>query len=279
MFFVIRRNASLSRILTIWAREIAKYEKVDKKLMVHFAGEDGIDDGALSSVFLTNSIDKISTDVFPDGAPVDSMLLVQNGHFKFCGQIVGYSLTHNGPPPCFMDQNVFKLLLDSDVDKEKLDVDIHGTSKDKELFKCICEDPNNFTDTILEHGYTGVINQINIDAITKTLLVSIVTRRLCYLSEFKKGLDVFGVSTYMKSFPELFGQLFDINNDEFKKVDGTFIASTLRPTHSEEESIRYEVEVMIVDLFEDFLYEIDAKDVETVSVSVAVSDNRVEDEE
>ena len=53
IFFVIRGNAPLQLVFTIWKREMGKAENLRKRLMVHFAGEDGIDDGALSKTFLT----------------------------------------------------------------------------------------------------------------------------------------------------------------------------------------------------------------------------------
>ena len=44
--------------------------------MVHFAGEDRIDTGAIHKKFLSNIISDISREMFPNGAPVDSSTLL-----------------------------------------------------------------------------------------------------------------------------------------------------------------------------------------------------------
>ena len=49
------------------------------QLMVHFAGEERIDTGAIHKEFLSNIISDISREMFPNGGPVDSMLNVNNG--------------------------------------------------------------------------------------------------------------------------------------------------------------------------------------------------------
>ena len=92
-FFVIRRTAPLTHMINVWQRE-AKKGKLKSRLMVHFAGENGVDDGALSKVFLTRAINEIGLKMFPGGFPIDSMLSVQNGDFITCGQICSYRLTH-----------------------------------------------------------------------------------------------------------------------------------------------------------------------------------------
>ena len=52
-FLVIRRGATLERQLTIWDRQ-SKKKSPTMKLMVHFAGEKGIDSGAIHKEFLTS---------------------------------------------------------------------------------------------------------------------------------------------------------------------------------------------------------------------------------
>ena len=82
------------------------------KLMVHYAGEDGIDTGAITKKYLSETISNISSCVFPEEAPIDSMLYVHNGNFRICGQIIVVSLVHGGPPPCFFEENAYKMLCD-----------------------------------------------------------------------------------------------------------------------------------------------------------------------
>ena len=55
MFIVVRRASTLNRYITIWQRE-AKRHSPEKVLRVHFAGENGIDSGAMAKEFLTHII-------------------------------------------------------------------------------------------------------------------------------------------------------------------------------------------------------------------------------
>ena len=277
MFFVIRRNAPINRILQVWGRETEK--AIGKKLMVHFAGEDGIDDGALTRVFLSLAMDKISTEVFPDGAPVDSMQNVQNGFFKFCGQITAYSLTHDGPPPSFLHPSVLQTLLDPNVDMEKLDPMNHATVREQNLLEMILNDPAEYKDIIIENGYTGRIDKKYANEIISTVLISIVTKRLCYLNEFRKGLEVFGTMNLISKHANVMAPLFNMNHSEFTEVDGKYVSSLLRPVYSEEETTNRLTEELVMDLFEDFLYDVGKKQFTSSSVAVAVDDNRVKDED
>ena len=84
-------------------------EKTPKmKLMVHYPGEDGIDTGAITKKYLSETISNISSCVFPEEAPIDSMLYVHNGNFRICGQITVVSPVHGGPPPCFFKKMLTK---------------------------------------------------------------------------------------------------------------------------------------------------------------------------
>ena len=47
-FIVIRRGSTLQRKLMIWQRQVAKNHSPKNKVMVSFAGEMGIDSGALA---------------------------------------------------------------------------------------------------------------------------------------------------------------------------------------------------------------------------------------
>ena len=76
------------------------------KLMVHYDGEEGIDMGAFTKEYLSETISNISSCVFNEGAPIDSMLYVHNGYFRICGEITVVSLVSGGPPPCFFEENV-----------------------------------------------------------------------------------------------------------------------------------------------------------------------------
>lgn len=110
MFIVVRRGSTLQRYLTIWQRE-AKRHSPENLLRVHFAGEDGIDNGAMAKEFLTTAIDNIRSRIFPNGGPIDSMLYVHNGFFYACGQVCIVSIAQGGPPPCLLEECVYDMLI------------------------------------------------------------------------------------------------------------------------------------------------------------------------
>ena len=127
-FLVIRCGAKLKRQLTIWHRQLTKACPT-MKLMVHFAGEEGFDTGAIHNEFLSNIISDILREMFPNGAPIDSMLNAHNGWFRICWEIVNVSLVNGGPPPCFLDKSMYQMLVNRQaVDIQNLNVSKHLTS-------------------------------------------------------------------------------------------------------------------------------------------------------
>ena len=79
-FIVVKRNAQLDRVLTIWIRE-AQRVPVSSTVRLKFIGEQGIDSGAMAKEFFTITLAKIRSSMFPGGSPVDSTFHVQNGDF------------------------------------------------------------------------------------------------------------------------------------------------------------------------------------------------------
>ena len=129
-FLVVRRGINVKRVLTLWQRE-SKRNSPDKMLRVKFIGECGIDSGAMSKEFLTKIIAELGVIMFPGGSPIDSFYNIQNGMFRACGQVLAASLAQGGPPPVFFHENVFKMLLDPNVDMASLRADDHLTESDK----------------------------------------------------------------------------------------------------------------------------------------------------
>lgn len=68
-FLVVRRGSSFQRQLKIWQRE-SKRNSPEKVLRVHFAGEDGIDSGAMAQEFVACAMLEIEKQFFPAGVPV-----------------------------------------------------------------------------------------------------------------------------------------------------------------------------------------------------------------
>lgn len=97
-----------------------KQKVPEKMLRVHFAGEDGIDTGGMAHEFLANSIKDIGREFFPNGSPIDSMLHVHNGFFLASAQIVTVSLVRGGPPPQFLKDINYNLLVNPQQDLSDL---------------------------------------------------------------------------------------------------------------------------------------------------------------
>lgn len=250
-FFVIRRNSDVTRILKTWKLH-AKVESPLKKLMVHFSAELGIDDGALKKEFLQRAIRAIGANLFPDGAPLDSMLHVQNGDFKACGQIVSVSIAQGGPPPSFLHENVYKMMVNPEVDLQKVSSSML-IEKEQEHIEKVLSSPNNYSDYIIDSGYTGLISETNVSDIRGTIVASIVSRRICYLKEFVSGM-LFGLKEFLFKEQDLCKILF---RQAKLEISIAYIASILRPVYSEEHSTRRQVEEMVMDLFQDFLFEVE----------------------
>ena len=82
------------------------------KIMVQLAGEEETDTNAIHKEFLSNIISDISSEMFSNGAPIDSMLNVHDGWFRMCVEIVVVSLVNGGPRPRFLDESVYRMLVD-----------------------------------------------------------------------------------------------------------------------------------------------------------------------
>ena len=105
MFIVLRRGCPLERVLDIWKRAVKKSpSSLDKRIMVSFNGEQGINSGAIAAEFFTIVLPEMAKTMFKDGVPIDSTFHIQNLNFRTCGQIVAASLSQGGPPPCFLDK-------------------------------------------------------------------------------------------------------------------------------------------------------------------------------
>ena len=248
-FIVVRRGSSLQQYLTIWQRE-AKRNSPENLLRVHFAGEVGIDTGAMSKEFLSSAIDYIRSQMFPNGSPTDSVLYAHKGFFYICGQICLVSIVQGGPPPYLFEERVYQMLINQEVDVNQLTAVQHLTKHEKEMLEGIGNDPNEMQDTILEHGYTGPISTDHCEAITGTVILSIVSNRLLYLKEVKRGLDHYGFLSVLQNNADLCKEPFIINQDQ---VDANYVLSLLCPQFSEKGTSKRAVEETVFDHLHDFI--------------------------
>ena len=146
---------------------------------------------------------------------------------------------------------------DPNVPLQQLDTEKHLTTSDRELLNAIKDDIMAHTDTIIEHGYTGTIDDSHIEEILSSVAISLVTKRLVYLKEFLNGLDSYGMKNIIQTHQEACKPLFvkDAGNND--AVDANYLFSSLHPEHAEEGSSRRNVEESTMDLLQDFLFRLE----------------------
>ena len=277
-FIVTRRGAPLPRIISLWQRQASK-SCPENILRIKYCGENGIDTGALSQEFFSNVVSDIGKSMFPDGAPINSIYNVQNKRFKTCGEIVAASLAQGGPPPSFLAESVYKLMLTPEVNLDQLDAETHFTPKDKELFEQIrnCDSyDDSLRDLILDHGYTGPLDKIHQDDIIGTIQVSIINKRLLYMREFCEGLKLFNVYDLIKDNTALCKDLFVPTTSG--PVDADYVFSLLSPCYSAEGTSKRKLEEEVMDNFQDFLATVEDKNITGYTEALAWKENNVTDE-
>ena len=233
-FIVVRRASNFTRCLNLWPHE-SKRTSPGKCLRVHFTGEDGIDSGAMSKEFLAQAILDMGNIMFAGGTPVNSTYNIQNGYFQSCGEIVAVSLAQGGPPPCFLDACVYDTLVSPETDFNNLN-EKHITPEEKRMLDSIQNDLGSHSDTIVDHGYTGQIDQEHISDITGSILISLITKRQVYLKEFIKGLELYGLAELIKQNPESCKPLFV--RGSVQGVDANYVFSLMKPNFSLDGSSR-----------------------------------------
>ena len=274
-FIVTRRGAPLQRVLGIWRRETSRNpSSVNGALRVNFMGENGIDSGALSKEFLSDTVASIGSVMFPNGSPINSTFHIQNGNFSACGQIVATSIAQGGPAPCFLDESVYSIMVDPDVDVKKLD-EKHLTENDLQLIHSIRENLSSHHETIIDHGYTGTIDEAHMEEIVNSVIISIIVKRLVFLKEFMEGLKLFGVADAIKKQPQACKPLFTRDSQSLHAIDANYLVSILRPEYSPKGSTRQLVEESLMDYFQDFVYSLeDDKNICGFSEAVAWNEDQ-----
>ena len=173
-FIVTRRKVPLFRVLTLWQREAKKISPM-RKLTVKYIGEDGIDTGAFAPEFLTECIESMRSDMFPNGCPIDSTYHIQNGNFRACGQIVAVSLAQGGPSPSLLEECVYNTLINPDLDMMKLSIEEHLSKNEKKIVEMIRQDVKGNQDIILDDGYTGLVDDEHVDEIVGSVMISLIS--------------------------------------------------------------------------------------------------------
>ena len=153
------------------------------------------------------------------------MLYVHNGYFRICGDSTVVSLVNGGPPPCFFEENVCKMLCDpNSVDLQNVCMKEHLTSKE----------------------------------VVGTVLVSLVTKRLTYLKEFYTCLELLGTGLILKSNSELLKPVFV---GQVEEVDANIFLASIKATFSELGTNRRNIEEMIIDYLQDTIISLEDEEV------------------
>jgi len=252
LFLVVRRGAPFFRLLTLWQREVNRCS-AESVLRVSYLGEQGIDSGAMAKEFLTHMILNMGSTMFPEGGPINSTFHVQNGNFRACGQVAAVSLAQGGPAPCFLEESVYNLLINPEVDVKQLSPEKHLTTSDMAILNQVRDDVTAHQEMIIEHGYTGKINQEHVDEIIQSIVISIVTRRVVLMKEFMAGLNLYGVADIVLSNPEICKSLFVKLGSEKGNISANELFSMVDPQYSEPGSSRRQVEEIVMDHLQDFL--------------------------
>lgn len=200
------------------------------------------------------TLPKIASVIFPNGQPVESTFHIHNGNFKASGEIVAASIAQGGPTPCFLEKSVYGLMVDPNVPLQKLDIEKHLTTSDRELLNAIKDNVVACSDTVIKHGYTGNIDSSYIEDIRSSVALSMVTRRLVYLKDFLNGLDSYALASIIQTNPEACKPLFVKDESNSDVVDANYLFLSLHPEYTEEGSSRRGVEEYIMDLLQDFFF-------------------------
>ena len=266
-FIVMRRKVPLSRVLTLWQREAKKTSPM-QKLTVKYIGEDGIDTGALAREFLTECIESMRSDMFPNGCPIDSTYHIQNGNYRTCGQIAAVSLAQGGPSPSLFEECVYNTLVNPDIDMMKLNAEEHLCNNEKKIVDMIKHDIKGNQDLILDNGYTGLVDDEHIDEIVGSVIISLVSKRILYLKEFLRGLSLYGIDELLSKVPSLCKPFF-VQGLIQDTIDSNYLFSCMQPEYSDPGTSRRALEERVMDNIQDFLNNIEDNKVIGYSAPVA----------
>ncbi|PFX17682.1 Opioid-binding protein/cell adhesion molecule [Stylophora pistillata] len=146
-----------------------KIQGAHHEIKIRFLGEEGIDSGALRREFLAEVVPAIRNTLFSGDTPIDFTVHVQNGDFPARGLIVASSVAQEEPPPSFLDQKTFEMLVKNEVDILNLTAEKDLTQSERQLSDSIRNNIDRHRDTILERGYTGLVSMAHIEDIVRSL--------------------------------------------------------------------------------------------------------------
>ncbi|KAJ8014417.1 hypothetical protein DPEC_G00040000 [Dallia pectoralis] len=201
----ISRTNILERGLLQWQRQ--KKVSPTATLKVTFFGEAGSDTGALRKEFLTEMVAAIE-DRFFEGqqhgkSPRYSLTDLDKDF---------YNLAQGGPAPGFFSDWSYSYLCSGKMDQKAVNKEDVGDTQFKLLIDRVESSTDDtileLADEILSYGYTGVVSNENKESIIRAITLHAVLRLQPMLEQLREGMQLYGLLSIMKQYPEICRPLF-----------------------------------------------------------------------
>ncbi|KAJ7995066.1 hypothetical protein DPEC_G00256040 [Dallia pectoralis] len=201
----ISQTNILERGLLQWQRQ--KKVSPTGTLKVTFFGEAGIDAGALRKEFLTEMVAAIEHRFFEGqqhGKSPRYSLTDLDKDF--------YNLAQGGPAPGFFSDWSYSYLCSGKMDQKAVNKEDVGDTQFKLLIDRVESSTDDtileLADEILSCGYTGVVSNENKESIIRAITLHAVLRLQPMLEQLREGMQLYGLLSIMKQYPEICRPLF-----------------------------------------------------------------------
>ncbi|KAJ7998256.1 hypothetical protein DPEC_G00220740 [Dallia pectoralis] len=192
-------------------------------------------------------------------SPRYSLTDLDKDFYKTVGQILSVSLAQGGPAPGFFSDWSYSYRCSGKMDQKAVNKEDMGDTQFKLLIDRVESSTDDtileLADEILSCGYTGVVSNENKESIIRAITLHAVLRLQPMLEQLREGMQLYGLLSIMKQYPEICRPLFV--PEGVTKVNAEFIMASIHPQRSEHGSTRHQVELEMMNFIQDFLYEID----------------------
>jgi len=103
------------------------------------------------------------------------------------------------------------------------------TQSERQILDKIKIDIASQQDVILEHGYTGPTDITHIDDIVRSVAVSLINKRILYLQECNKHLNMYGLADTVINQPNVCQPFFV--KEQVPNVDAHYLLSRIKLGH------------------------------------------------
>ena len=103
------------------------------------------------------------------------------------------------------------------------------TQSERQILDKIKIDIASQQDVILEHGYTGPIDMTHIDDSVRSVIVSLINKRILYLQESKERLNMYGLADIVTNQPKVCQPFFV--KEQVQNVDANYLFSHIKQRH------------------------------------------------